>query len=214
MTRRARTPRRSPTRDELRRARRRGGSSRWTPSAYFSRPGPAADRRPRAARAHPAPRARARAAARARGRSRSPRQRPAERSPGAAGCRRCRRSLDCAVASEPATARRRSAAQAMSPSAGMRWRSPQRGSRAPRARRRSGRRCARPRRCPGSVKLMIRLITISPPMPDSASRDLTRAQLDAAAPIRPKIAPEAPTVGDVRRDEQRAERAARAATTT
>ena len=52
-----------------------------------------------------------------------------------------------------------------------------------------------PQEMSGTLKLMIRLSTISPPTP-LWKIGIWRARIStAAAPIRPKIAPEAPTVG-------------------
>ena len=77
-----------------------------------------------------------------------------------------------------------------------------------RARRRSGRRCGRRSRCRGSANVISRLRPIQ--MPQAALHRVRCrgcASPSRAAPIRPKIAPEAPTVSAVRVEQQRAERA-------
>ena len=161
----------------------RGASSRSTPSAYFSRPGPRlvdglellahvlhpdrvaapAGVAPGARRRALDPRRRRRPPGRRRRRARRrPRRRPAPRSPRA----------------EPGPA----------PAVGDLRR------RRRRARRRSGRRCGRPTRCSRATKLRARLKTISPPMPVCSGLSRASAGSTASAPIRPKTAPEAPTV--------------------
>ena len=76
------------------------------------------------------------------------------------------------------------------------------------ARRRSGRRCGRRSRSRRMPNVNSRLITIRPPIglrPAAPSRAGARAR--SIAPIRPKIAPEAPAVAALRREQQGAEAA-------